>query len=129
MVAQMDEEDLYSAVGRQPYSHATSSGRPTEDADAANDATFGEPGSSSAQMNNSAGPARTAWTGAGTSVAVVAGSSRSLPHQHHALLALSMKEACVETSVYVEQRKHSPTLSPEHADVASYIWQQDSCLS
>ena len=74
---QMDEEDLYSAVGRQPHAHASSSGRPsTEDADAANDTTFGEAGPSSSQPSNNAGPARTAWTGAGTSVAVVAGSSR-----------------------------------------------------
>lgn len=73
----MDEEDLYSAVGRQPYAAPTSSGRPSgEDADAANDATFGDPGPSSTQANSNAGPARTAWTGAGTSVAVVAGSSR-----------------------------------------------------
>lgn len=73
----MDEEDLYSAVGRDPYAHATSSGRPVaDDADAANDTTFGEPGPGSTQPNSSAGPARSAWTGAGTSVAVVAGSSR-----------------------------------------------------
>ena len=82
---QMDEEDLYSAVGRQPSAHATSSGRPAaDDADAANDATFGEPGPSSTQSNSSAGPARSAWTGAGTSVAVVAGSSRcsGTPPEH-----------------------------------------------
>lgn len=74
---QMDEEDLYSAVGRQPGVDATTSGRQAaEEADAANAATFGGAGAGSAQRSSEAGPARTAWTGAGTSVAVVAGPNR-----------------------------------------------------
>ena len=77
---QMDEEDLYSAVGRHPGGGPASSGpKAAEEADAANDATFGGAGHGNAHRSSEAGPARTAWTGAGTSVAVVAG-----PNRYHA---------------------------------------------
>jgi len=75
---QIDEEDLYSAVGRQ--SHAAEPDEheeATEEDDAMNADTFGESASGISMANNGAGPARAAWTSAGASLALVAGSNRS----------------------------------------------------
>jgi len=74
---QMDEEDLYSAVGRQ--SHAAEPDEQedaTEEDDALNADTFGESALGSAVANNGAAPARPAWTSAGATVALLSASTR-----------------------------------------------------
>lgn len=78
-VVQIDEEDLYSAVGRQPHAAEPDEQEDAaEEEDALNADTFGESALGNALSNNGAGPARTAWTSAGASVALVAGSNRSV---------------------------------------------------
>ncbi len=74
---QMDEEDLYSAVGRQ--SHAAEPDEQedaTEEDDALNADTFGESALGSAVAHNGAAPARPAWTSAGATVALLSASNR-----------------------------------------------------
>ena len=73
---QMDEEDLYSAVGRQAYAAEPDEQDAGQEDDSMNDDTFGAALVSAA--NNGIGPARPAWTSAGASVALVAGSNRWL---------------------------------------------------
>lgn len=74
---QMDEEDLYSAVGRQ--SHAAGPDEQedaTEENDALNADTFGASALGSGAANNGAAPARPAWTSAGATVALLSASNR-----------------------------------------------------
>ena len=71
---QMDEEDLYSAVGRQAHVAEPDEQESGQEDDSMNADTFGS--ASLAAANNGAGPARPAWTSAGASVALVAGSNR-----------------------------------------------------
>jgi len=76
---QMDEEDLYSAVGRR--SHAAEPDEQedaTEEDDALNADTFGESASGSGVGNNGAAPSRPAWTSAGATVALLSASNRSV---------------------------------------------------
>lgn len=76
---QMDEEDLYSAVGRR--SHAAEPDEQedaTEEDDALNADTFGESTLGSGVSNNDATPARPAWTSAGATVALLSASNRSV---------------------------------------------------
>ena len=73
---QMDEEDLYSAVGRQPHAAPDEQEDATEEDDAMNADTFGESASGSGVANNGAAPARPAWTSAGATVALLSASNR-----------------------------------------------------
>lgn len=70
----MDEEDLYSAVGRQAHAAEPDEQESCQEDDSMNADTFGSASVSAA--SNGAGPARPAWTSAGASVALVAGSNR-----------------------------------------------------
>lgn len=70
----MDEEDLYSAVGRQAHAAGPDEHEAGQEDDSLNADTFGSASVSAA--NNGAAPARPAWTSAGASVALVAGSNR-----------------------------------------------------
>lgn len=72
----MDEEDLYSAVGRQPHAAPDEQEDATEEDDAMNADTFGESASGSGVANNGAAPARPAWTSAGATVALLSASNR-----------------------------------------------------
>ncbi|KAL3159495.1 hypothetical protein ABBQ38_009913 [Trebouxia sp. C0009 RCD-2024] len=71
----MDEEDLYSAVGRQAHAAGPDEHEAGQEDDSLNADTFGSASVSAA--NNGAAPARPAWTSAGASVALVAGSNRA----------------------------------------------------
>ena len=83
----MDEEDLYSAVGRQAHAAGPDEPEAGQEEDSLNADTFGS--ASVSAVNNGAGPARPAWTSAGASVALVAGANRwvSLPVGFVALCA------------------------------------------
>ena len=72
---QMDEEDIYSAVGRQAHAAQQHDEQDSgQEDDLMNADTFGS--ASVTAANSGAGPARPAWTSAGASVALVAGSNR-----------------------------------------------------
>lgn len=71
---QMDEEDLYSAVGRQAHAAEPDEQEAGLEDDSMNADTFGS--ASVGAANNGAGPSRPAWSSAGASVALVAGSNR-----------------------------------------------------
>lgn len=71
---QMDEEDLYSAVARQAHAAGSDEQDAGQEDDSLNADTFGSATVSAA--NNGTGPARPAWSSAGASVALVAGSNR-----------------------------------------------------
>ena len=74
---QIDEEDLYSAVGRRPHAaEADEQEDATEGDDSMNADTFGESAASGTAGNNGAGPTRTAWTSADASIALLAGSNK-----------------------------------------------------
>ena len=75
----MDEEDLYSAVGRQSYAAEPDEQEDAiEEDDALNADTFGESALGSAVANNGAAPVRPAWTSAGATVALLSASNRSV---------------------------------------------------
>ena len=73
---QMDEEDLYSAVGRQTHAAQPDEQESGQEDDSMNADTFGSALVTAA--NNGDRPARPAWSSAGASVALVAGSSRQV---------------------------------------------------
>ena len=71
---QMDEEDLYSAVGRHAQAAEPDEQEAGQGDDSMNADTFGA--ASISGGNHDAAPARPAWSSAGASVALVTGSNR-----------------------------------------------------
>ncbi|DBA86079.1 hypothetical protein WJX77_004980 [Trebouxia sp. C0004] len=115
----MNEEDLYSAVGRQSHAaEADEQEDATEEDEALNADTFGDSALGCDVANNGAAPARPAWTTAGATTALLSASNR-VDNQEQASSSRGSVSQPIDMSMRAEHNKVRTHLAGSKKDRSS----------